>query len=215
MPVTDDNTDVLNNGTTTKVLEDEEDSQSVYYMTYVTKFDVDMRNSKDVDAYVVTGLNENESALAMQKVNFIPANTALLLKVTQNEEFAMYKSPMSITADEALNSNLLHAGQGEVVGEGVCDAYGLGIVGGKAGFYRIQNGVKIPENKAYLLLADYGVNDAKTFYGFHGDGETMAIGQTADGGTDGVSVYYNVQGQQVKNPIHGIYIVNGKKIWIK
>ena len=94
--------------------------------------------------------------------------------------------------------------------------YTLGVINNVAGFYR-QTGtdaksVKSAAHKAYLKVpnANGGV---KSFYVFGGDTTTGVTAiETSDRSNN---VVYNLAGQRVVAPTKGLYIVNGKKVFIK
>ena len=79
-------------------------------------------------------------------------------------------------------------------------------------------------NKAYLVLdmsldmSDEGANTQnpgtqlsnKYYFDFSG---TTAVEEVVTEGED--NIYYDLSGRAVENPARGIYIVNGKKVFIK
>jgi hypothetical protein len=78
-----------------------------------------------------------------------------------------------------------------------------------AGFYKLKNSGTIGANKAYLTYS--GVL-AREFFGFD---ETTGIKiPTVEGYDDTGAVVYDLQGRRVQNPTKGLYIVNGKKVFI-
>ncbi len=94
--------------------------------------------------------------------------------------------------------------------------FGYGAKG--QGFYhqtgRDGNSIKLPAHRAGLKLSTSGFAPAKELIFNFEDATTNGIStveQTAEPRTD---VIYDLQGRRVKNPVNGIYIVNGKKVVI-
>ena len=78
----------------------------------------------------------------------------------------------------------------------------------------------LASNKAYLDITDYpqvleqggNVKSMKMRF-VPSEGEStgvQSIIQPSDAG-----VYYNLSGQRVASPVKGLYIVNGKKVYVK
>ena len=85
--------------------------------------------------------------------------------------------------------------------------YCLGKKNGVIGFYKVNNGVEIPQNKAYIEISG---GEAKEFIGFSDDPETTAIANLISQRMEkGES--YNLQGQRVEDSYQGIIIKNGRK----
>ena len=79
-----------------------------------------------------------------------------------------------------------------------------------AGFYKLKDSGTIGANKAYLVYD--GPALARGFFGFD---ETTGIEMpTVEGYDDTDAVVYDLQGRRVQNPTKGLYIVNGKKVFI-
>lgn len=95
--------------------------------------------------------------------------------------------------------------------------YILGFENDVAGFYR-QKGteakyVNSAAHKAYLKVPNAGGEAVKSFYVFGGDTTTGVTAiETSDRSNN---VVYNLAGQRVSTPTKGLYIVNGKKVFIK
>lgn len=95
--------------------------------------------------------------------------------------------------------------------------YTLGVINNVAGFYR-QTGteaksVKSAAHKAYLKVPNAGGGEVKSFYVLGGDTTTGVTAiETSDRSNN---VVYNLAGQRVVAPTKGLYIVNGKKVFIK
>ena len=94
--------------------------------------------------------------------------------------------------------------------------YTLGVINNVAGFYR-QTGteaksVKSAAHKAYLKVPNTN-GRVKSFYVFGGDTTTGVTAiETSDRSNNAV---YNLAGQRMVAPTKGLYIVNGKKVFIK
>ena len=84
----------------------------------------------------------------------------------------------------------------------------------------INNGIS--PNKAYLLLSSSsgsGPKSIRAFYSFIGGDTTTEIGSLdeMDAVHEFTGPYYNLNGQKIdgKPTTKGIYIVNGKKVYVK
>lgn len=87
---------------------------------------------------------------------------------------------------------------------------------GEIGFFRLKSNVEyMAANKAWLEIPS-GEN-AKSFSIVFEDGAATGISEirTLDSEDVSGSYYYDLQGRRVENPSHGLYIHNGKKIYIK
>ena len=83
-------------------------------------------------------------------------------------------------------------------------------------FYRAASGgASVSAGKAYLQIPlEWLGNNASNTVGMRfDDGETTDIEEV--NGEKEESIYYDLQGRRVENPSNGIYIVNGKKVWVK
>ena len=89
------------------------------------------------------------------------------------------------------------------------------VLNGKngAGFYKLSSSGTIGANKAYLTYSGGGAAATRGFFLF--DETTGIISVNGSGlmvnGSDGC---YDLQGRRVLNPTKGLYIVNGKKVFI-
>ena len=197
-----------------KTADGTEDEETVHYASYVTTYDVDMIYTEDVEAYIITGTEG--STLTMKKVRQIPAGTAVILKSKVNQTFTLCESPIAFAnAEGDCEGNLLKAGDGSTTPAGK-KRYVLskGKTGdGKPGFYLLAADRQIPVGKAYLEVDE---TSAKAFYGFVYDEEATAI-EVVDAAIEPTEqVIYTLAGQRVQTMTKGgIYIVNGKKVFVK
>ena len=78
------------------------------------------------------------------------------------------------------------------------------------GFYKLAGGNTLEAYKAYLLY-DGGGAGARAFIGFD---EATGIEMPTVEDVNADAVVYDLQGRRVVNPTKGLYIVNGKKVFI-
>lgn len=88
------------------------------------------------------------------------------------------------------------------------NAYVLNTGSGGVGFYKLKSTGTIDANKAYLTYS--GPTLAREFFLF--DEATGIEMPTVEDNAD--AVVYDLQGRRVQNPTKGLYIVNGKKVFI-
>ena len=84
------------------------------------------------------------------------------------------------------------------------DTYGVG-------FYKLQSDGTIGANKAYLTYSGGGAAPAREFFLFD---EATGIEMPTVEDVNADAVVYDLQGRRVQNPTKGLYIVNGKKVFI-
>lgn len=158
-------------------------------------------------AYIVTG-RSGTAILVTQATGKVPANTGLLLQGTPN---TTYTIPVAATANMNVTGNLLKPGNGSKVwSESGKTKYALSVTNDKAAFKKITSAATIPYGKAYLEfneeISDAPLLDIENI-STHID--MTGISRQSDG------VYYNLSGQRVSQPTKGLYIVNGKKHFVR
>ena len=161
--------------------------------------------NEKVEAYTIGSIANGYATLKKIEGNVIPAETAAILYAAAGTyEF-------SIAADntqDAIKSDLQGTAIRTEVGTGV-NAYILGNVEGKVGFYQMSDGDRaIAANKAYLVLPA----EAQAIRSIIIGGPTTGIEDTVAEGAE-AEEYYDLQGRRVMNPVKGIYVTkSGKKV---
>ena len=195
-------------GYTTSISEVTTTVTSAGYSTYVTPFDIDFTQTEGMKAYAVQE-SQDEGFVDLVTVNAAPQGTPLILR---NEgTFTLKKA----TTTPAVISTLLKVAETNVDVVGGLYVLSRELVGDKyvVGFYAIDADAipQIPAGRVYLDLR--GSNNVKAMMRFNFEEESTSIRlSTKD---EGQNIIYDLQGRKVLNPVHGIYIVNGKKVFIK
>ena len=171
---------------------------SAGYTTYVTKNAVDFPDA--VTAYKAVAVKTN--TVSLEEIDEAPASTPIILNASEGT----HKLPVKASA-ASISDNKLHASDGSVVGNG--SIYALGKKNGVVGFYLVNTGVTIPAGKAYIN-ADGSVREFLEF----AFGDETGINSIENGKLT-IDNYYDLSGRRVVKPTKGLYIVNGKKIFIK
>ncbi len=164
-----------------------------------------------IEAYIVTAANDGYVTLT-QIFSVIPANTGVVLRggnielSTDNTYFGEV---------EPIYGNLLRGTDCDTMIEE--EAYVLGIVDGEYGFYKaeMEDGKFLNNNnKAYLPVSALSAGASQCASLRFVFGNTTAVEDLED--SDGnVNAVYDLVGRKVSNPAKGIYIVNGKKRYVK
>lgn len=178
-------------------------------------------------AYIITGVTpsgsittpDNAIVKAFSAGKIIPKQTGFILQGTPNST-AVYQANVT-GIEEDVTGNLLvgTATEREINGAGY-KYYVLSASGDQGlGFYkqgtRGGTSIKLKAHRAGLRLTE-SIARAKSFFiDFDAARENANvagirnIGQEAEGRDN---IIYDLQGRRVKNPTHGIYIINGKKV---
>ena len=148
----------------------------------------------------------------------IPKQTGFILKGTANSTVT-YRANLTGVTEVNVTGNLLvgTATEQEISGAGYkYYLFGHGAVG--QGFYyqtgRDGSSIKLGAHRAGLKLSTSGFAPAKELIFNFEDATTNGISNVKTTAEPRTDVIYDLQGRRVKNPVNGIYIVNGKKVVI-
>lgn len=179
-------------------------SDGYKYSTLVSQYPLDFTNS-GLKAYLAKYAND---AVTYTEVKKVPANTPVLVYGDEAKEYTTDFLKQNDTADNVTANGL----QGSATEKTTCDGtqYGLGVVDGQLGWYKMESG-SLAAGKAYLTITAAG---AKSFYAlpstiFTGISTVSAAAAKAN------NAYYDLTGHRVYAPQHGVFIHNGKKVVIK
>lgn len=195
-----------------------------------TTFYLENENFKVPDgctAYIITGVTPSGSLTTPDQAivkaftagKIIPKQTGFILQGTPNTTIEYRAAVTGIEEDVTGNLLVGTATEREINGAGY-KYYVLSNSGDQGlGFYKqgTRGGasIKLKAHRAGLRLTE-SIARAKSFFiDFDAARENANvagirnIGQEAEGRDN---VIYDLQGRRVKNPTHGIYIINGKKV---
>lgn len=180
--------------------------------TFSSTHDLNFSDVSGVKAYIVSGFSPLTGKLTLTPVTEVPAGEGLLLKGAEGS----YEVPYTTT--DMYYSNLLTGvttttdispTEGDqtnfILAEG---SHGIG-------FYTISETGPLAAGKAYLHLPTSALSAlARCFIlDFSNDEVTGILEIEVETAT--VDDCYDLQGRRVLRPSNGIYIVNGKKVFIK
>lgn len=188
-------------------------SQNIGGATLVSTHGLDF-TGLGVEAYIASAAGEGKVTLT--QVNKVPANTPLYLKA----EAAVSVDVPIITADfDVISTNLLKGSASEKTSLTSTDDvkyYVFGVKDDVAGFYPVSsdNAFTSAAGKAYLQLTAAQAAAASRMQLRFEDGNN-ATGIATVKSVKAEGIYYNLSGQRVEHPLKGLYIVDGKKVFVK
>ena len=153
-------------------------------------------------------VNLTGTAIEMTEISnrIVKSGQGVVLKKTASGSITM--TPTSSNSSDDYSGNSLVGTMTSITNPG--NAYVLNYKAATgAGFYKLKATGTIGANKAYL---EYGSGDAPAFFSF---GETTGIEAIDNMQSTKDNVVYDLQGRRMEHPTNGIYIVNGKKVFIK
>lgn len=171
-------------------------------------------------AYYGTLINEN-SRLHLTPIEgtTIHKNTAVVLVAPSTSNLGtVYVAPATETGEEVNENSLKGTVEPLTTNIGITYTYVLNGGYGPIGFYK-YTASNLPLGRAYFETAvdvpssNTGTN-AKGYLFYFGNGETTGI-SNATMGNEAESTYYDLSGRRIAAPKHGLYIHNGKKVYIK
>ena len=173
------------------------------YSTLVSIKALDFTNVEGLQGYVATSVNKEESKVTLTEVKSVPVKTPVILKGTPGATYTIFTttSPAELPA----TGNLLRGSATESTALAAGEAYILY----NGAFYSNEAG-NLPAGKAYLPAST--VNGARELsIVFDNEATAIAAPKASTRHTD----IYNLQGQMVKAPSKGVYVVEGKKVVVK
>ena len=180
-------------------------SDNYKYSTLVSQYPLDFTNS-GLKAYLA---KYNNGTVTYTDVTKVPANTPVLVYgETTGQEYTIDFLKQSDAADDVTANGL----QGSATEATECNGtqYGLGVVDGQLGWYKMESG-SLAAGKAYLSISS---SSAKSFYEIPATIVTgISTVSAAAAKTD--NAFYDLMGRRVYAPQHGVYIHNGKKVVVK
>ena len=178
-------------------------SYASFYVDYPVKV-----TSEDVQVYTGT-INGNSLEMTEADDKIIPANVGVVLISETGANTA------EISISDETGTLALGDLTGTTTGRNIAGSQSNYLVLGrdasdltKVGFYR-PSGTQIPANKAYIYLAGGNVQGLA----FNFDGATTDINNIS--ATTDKQEIYDLSGRRVMKANKGLYIINGKKCFIK
>ena len=176
------------------------------WQTYVTPgYEMNFA-STSVKAYQIVEVVEgNQSYARAEEVSVVPANQAVLVR--SDNGAGTYQIPVTRTS-ATLESNLLKASTEPITATAANTIYCLANVSGNTGFYPVAVGTTLPQGKGYLDMSGSNAKPARILLdGNDATGIAIPTTETAEN-----APIFNLSGQRLSKPQHGINIIGGKKI---
>lgn len=176
------------------------------WQTYVTPGYEMNFSSTNVKAYQIVEVVEgNQSYARAEEVSVVPANQAVLVR--SDNGAGTYQIPVTRTS-ATLESNLLKASTEPITATAANTIYCLANVSGNTGFYPVAVGTTLPQGKGYLDMSGSNAKPARILLdGNDATGIAIPTTETAEN-----APVFNLSGQRLSKPQHGINIIGGKKI---
>ena len=185
--------------------------------TYCSEYALDFSDVEGLKAYAATGYNVNTGVVTLTRVQTAREGTGLFVKGDPGE----YVVPIMESSDDYSLNMLVGTLETTVVNavsdDGMYRNYKYTIKEGDSAplFYQFEDNSSLSANRAYLQIPLSWVSSAsKSIAVRFDDGETTDIDEI-QGETGEESLIYDMQGRVVENPAKGIYIMDGKKVFIR
>lgn len=179
------------------------------YATTYLPFDVTL--PADVKAYIVD--HAADGVATVSEVADVPANQGVVL-VGQNASATSAALTLG-TASANCSGNLLSGRNTQLTIDEAAKAdyfiFGNGDNG--VGFYH-PNSTTLKENRAFLPAANVSAGSSASGFRLDFGGEITGIASAIQA-DDANATYYDLSGRRVNRPVKGLYVKDGKKIYVK
>jgi len=190
--------------------------------TLYLEYPVSIPDADYFDAFYVKSIDDEGTMYLVKVKNVIPAYTGVVIFGNKGSyKLASFvPGDQGTTVEPTIENNLLSGVIEETSVADLQQKHGTDIYVLSLGkdsyinFRKAGGGVKtIPANRAYLPYSTASGAKELSFVFDVEDGEATGIENAATEKAERTGVY-NMAGQRVAKPQHGIYIVNGKKVFI-
>ncbi len=182
--------------------------------TFCSTRALDFSGTDDIKAYIVSAFKPSTGEITLTRITDVPANTGIVVKGNEGTFIIPLGSGETVVANMLVGvteNTTLNKVDGDYTN------YILAKKNGNLGFYAVADGSTLSAGKAYLPLPTAQLPSAahaRSITLVFDDEEATGIEQTINN-TEQPNAYYDLQGRRVAQPKQGIYIVNGKKVFIK
>jgi len=181
--------------------------------TYCSEYPLDFTNVSGIYAYIISGFKPSAGNLIVTRVYEVPAGTGLYIVGTPGNTYTIPIAPTDFYYSNMMKG--VTVATTIPANEDGYTNYILASNGNGGAIFKRANNTQSPANRAYVQIPS-STAGARVFLGIELDDDSTT-------GLDGVITsdteeaegdYYNLSGQKVQTPRKGIYIKNGKKIFI-
>ena len=166
---------------------------------------------EDVNIFVATNTYDNTLVVQWLDTKVIPANTGVLLYSDGGgNKILQLGAWVDDDVTDLYSGNLLTGTSSTPYMVAAGDNI-YALRNGVTAFAKVQEGVLIPIQKAYIKTSNSSARFLEISFG----DETTALKLVNCEDRKVDSGIYDLQGRKVSNPTKGLYIVNGKKVVIK
>ena len=180
--------------------------------TFCSTHPLDFSGTDDIKAYIVSAFKPSTGEVTLTRITDVPANTGIVVKGNADTYTIPWGAGETVVANMLVGvttNTLLNKVDGDYTN------YILAKKNGSLGFYAVADGSSLSAGKAYLPLPTAQLpSAARPMKMIFSDDEATGIEQTVSNGEQRGD-YYDLQGRRVAKPTHGLYIVNGKKVFFK
>ncbi len=174
------------------------------YTTLTSAYNLDFTGIEGLKAYIATSVSDKK--VQMTQVNKVPAGTGLVLKATTPGS-AVKVPVFDGTSPDDVSSNKMVGSATETTAIAANAGYIL-----IEGVFQPASAGTLPAGKAYLNIAVASAHPLSLDFG---DGDVTGIENlTIMPSRKGEGMVYDLQGRRVAQPAKGLYIVNGKKVFV-